>query len=983
MKKLLLFLFILQLSIGVHAAYTNGTDVYFLSHEDKVIYQVLDPDTKTVGIAGFAEGAEDFLYCPDEVVFEGQTYVVTQINHRAFSQNQELYFIAFPSTLTDIGDEAFCNCSNLSFTALPEGLETIGYNCFRGASAIEKIDIPDSVYEIGAGAFAEMSHLRRIVMQNAPITEIKAQTFYKDEKLEEVFLPLTIKIIEDLAFYETTSLNNIFFPEGLEVIGREAFKGYSYHEYYVDGVPDEYFSISGIRPKGGLEKLELPSTLKELGTRCFMSAPISIVDLSKCVQLKNIPDSAFWGNDFLASVFLPEGLIGIGERAFCSNNIGWPYIELILPSTVYDINETAFGICIASVKIGDNVKSVPERIFLPSSSAGRYVEIGDIKYLGNYKMSKFDYDDDGALKSSVYRIHAMEPPYLVHNIPAQYGHNMMVVVPEESVEKYLNHPYWGTLNIIGDKSGSVAVTLDGKRSLSETLERLFSMPANEIYSLSISGPMTQDDLKFVAEAMGSLTYLNLYETTGLTEIPAGCFMRKYRMHDIILPESIETIGDKAFFQCQSLNLDKLPASLRSIGEDAFHGCSLLSITELPEHLEFLGDEAFTWCSSLRSITAGPNLVGRAPDDHSLDMVFTWCAGLEYVDLSKTKVEKIAGMFSRDTNLRTVLLPQNLKSLGPVNFTQTCIRTLSLPAKLTTVEPCAFMGFPIKSLSFEEGLTDVANSLCDECRDLITVSFPTTTKKLGNNLFTESSHLRFISCAAIRPPSTTSSSFYGVQTQKATLTVPSSSIFFYVNAAQWGKFGNFEVSLDVDVPDGIEVTVVPEENYEEMAQNEQLENDQLEHTVIPGESQQSRARRINAIKEQSLELLSGKHFAKVFDNAVIQSYGGKDSKGNRFFIFGQKDKDYDKVMYNNEDVTADVVDGQLLLPANASGKLKIIPHVDNSISEINANPEGFCSVYTIDGVKVKEAYRSELKRLLTPGLYIVRDSKGRTEKMRIN
>ena len=47
------------------------------------------------------------------------------------------------------------------------------------------------------------------------------------------------------------------------------------------------------------------------------------------------------------------------------------------------------------------------------------------------------------------------------------------------------------------------------------------------------------------------------------------------MTDIVIPDSVTSIGDRAFMECNSLTSITIPASVKSVGAQAFAHCSSL------------------------------------------------------------------------------------------------------------------------------------------------------------------------------------------------------------------------------------------------------------------------------------------------------------------------------------------------------------------------------------------------------------------------
>lgn len=104
---------------------------------------------------------------------------------------------------------------------------------------------------------------------------------------------------------------------------------------------------------------------------------------------------------------------------------------------------------------------------------------------------------------------------------------------------------------------------------------------------------------------------------GVTTIAKSAFEAS-TLTGIDIPESVTSIGDRAFIGSYHLTDLTLPEHLRSIGKTAFFGCSKLTSLEIPETVESMGGSVFAHCTSLESIT----FRGRAPS--FTDTTFTDC-----------------------------------------------------------------------------------------------------------------------------------------------------------------------------------------------------------------------------------------------------------------------------------------------------------------------------------------------------------------------
>ena len=124
---------------------------------------------------------------------------------------------------------------------------------------------------------------------------------------------------------------------------------------------------------------------------------------------------------------------------------------------------------------------------------------------------------------------------------------------------------------------------------------------------------------------------------------------------ITIPNSVTSIGNYAFFCCTGLTSITIPNSVTSIGENAFRGRGLTSI-EIPNSVTSIGSYAFKECSSLTSVTF-PNSVTSIGES-----AFS-SSGLTSVTIpnSVTSIGDFA--FSGCTGLTSVIIPNSVTSIG--------------------------------------------------------------------------------------------------------------------------------------------------------------------------------------------------------------------------------------------------------------------------------------------------------------------------------
>lgn len=87
----------------------------------------------------------------------------------------------------------------------------------------------------------------------------------------------------------------------------------------------------------------------------------------------------------------------------------------------------------------------------------------------------------------------------------------------------------------------------------------------------------------------------------VTGIAPGGFAELEDVTTLVLPDSLETIGDSAFANCRKLRGVYIPDSVNSIGKGAFSGCIDMESVSIPVGTSSIGADAFDGCASLMYI----------------------------------------------------------------------------------------------------------------------------------------------------------------------------------------------------------------------------------------------------------------------------------------------------------------------------------------------------------------------------------------------
>ncbi len=237
---------------------------------------------------------------------------------------------------------------------------------------------------------------------------------------------------------------------------------------------------------------------------------------------------------------------------------------------------------------------------------------------------------------------------------------------------------------------------------------------------------------------------------GLLEIPPYSFKNitngELILESITIPNSVTSIGNDAFCGADKLTTVNLPAGLTSIGDRAFNGTKKLSSITLPEGLVSIGMAGF-YISGLTSVTIPSSVTDLG------SAAFAGCASLESANFASGSSLTVlpTEAFSSCSKLKTVILPQNLVSIGDNCFGSKVadnyvpIQEIDLPSTLIEIGEYAFMYCKdIKEIEFPSGLLVINTSAFKGCTGIKNITLPASLTALNINAFASCTSLITVS-----------------------------------------------------------------------------------------------------------------------------------------------------------------------------------------------------------------------------------------------
>ena len=284
-----------------------------------------------------------------------------------------------------------------------------------------------------------------------------------------------------------------------------------------------------------------------------------------------------------------------------------------------------------------------------------------------------------------------------------------------------------------------------------------------IESLKIIGVLNDVDFLFIYRMMPNLKNLDIAEVN-ITALPIQAFYKSTNVENLILPNTLITIGEEMFYQSK-LKTVVIPANATTIGNSAFEQCASLISIDIPANVETIGTAAFKGCSSLTTVTF---------EKESQLKIIGGGYGYSY-----SGTFYYYGAFSDCTALKSIEIPASVETIEVVAF-KGCSSLITVTFEKGS--QLKIIGGGFRSGSYHGAFCQLKNLMT------VDMSACTQVKTIDEYAFYDDSELRLFKIGTETPPTCGSSAFVGINPYSV-LKVPSGCADTYRTTYGWKNFAS--------------------------------------------------------------------------------------------------------------------------------------------------------------------------------------------------
>ena len=404
---------------------------------------------------------------------------------------------------------------------------------------------------------------------------------------------------------------------------------------------------------------------------------------------------------------IPEYIKGykvtaIGDKAFseCEN-----LTKIVLPDTITTIGTRAFYGCtgITEITIPESVSSIGTQILYKASN------LATVYYNGTYGSQENQFLNLSHITKIVFGGSYVPYDICYKNTAVQ---TVEILDSVKSINSYAFYGCTGITEIVIPNS----VTSIGTYAFfnCSSLESVYITDIEAWCNISFNGsdsnPMYYVDNLYLNDKL--VTKLILPDT--ITSIKDYAFYGCSSLTSVVIPDSVKSIGNRAFIGCSSLTSVVIPDSVTSIGGYAFSDCYSLTSVVIPDGVTSIRGSSFSYCSSLESVVIPDSVTSIG------EWAFSDCSSLTSVVIPDSVTSIGSHAFSDCSSLTSVVIPDSVTSIDEYAFYRCSLTSVIIPDSVTNIGDAAFWGCDFTTITIPDSITSIGSNAFYECHQLVEV-----------------------------------------------------------------------------------------------------------------------------------------------------------------------------------------------------------------------------------------------------------------------